>query len=349
MATRLFFSGFETREFENAQAVGAGLEISSNSPKTGSYSARVKLILYDPNVEYPVSSVSQFQVACHWKYRPAYYSNRMTPAFSWLESGPSRIGLVYAYGADPYLRLEIKGASVAAGSTPLSEYTYYHVGADVKISSSGWAYVYLDGDLEIAYDGNTCSTGPVTRIDLGAKADSDVAPKDNTYFDDFWADDTSGNISPSPPKDLRFLPLYPNGAGASSNFDVNGASVNYEAVDDWLSGSADGSTTYVSSSVNASVDLYDLEDPSTGQIAASDAIHALTLLIKAQESGATGSAQLELACKSGSSLSYGSAQSLGTSWNWKWQQFTTDPDTGAAWADASAIGDAQLGYRAAIS
>lgn len=113
---------------------------------------------------------------------------------------------------------------------------------------------------------------------------------------------------------------------------------NANAVNESLN---DGDASIVTSSTVGALDLYDLDDlPSTP--ASIMAVQARAITRKSDASARSG----QLAIKSGATSALGSAVLQSTSYTALMQQWSTDPNTGAAWT-ASAINALQAGVKVA--
>lgn len=120
------------------------------------------------------------------------------------------------------------------------------------------------------------------------------------------------------------LTIRPNAAGDEANMSPHGDTNNWECVDE---ASKDDDTTYVDSTSydNWQRDLYNLEDHTTE----SGTINSVTVYAYAKRYDT--SDKIKLAVKSGSTVGEGSEETLTGSYDPYSKEWTTNPDTSAAW------------------
>jgi len=348
--TRLRLAGFETRdlsEFDTYTApVGGGLDAKSSSPKTGSYCAMaggswVTGTLY---AQWAGLSASHLRMGFHYlrqSFSGSPWLIRFQDALgSWL-CGIRHSDLGHLY-------IEVNGSQVATGSTIIPDATgvqdYRHVSVDVKIASSGFVALHVDGTLEALYEGDTTVAGG-SRIDSIYIPYMDGANKygtDGFIMDDVIVDEVDG-ASYEAASDIRLLPLFPAGTGASTQLDLTGASVNYEAVQDWASGSADEDVTYVSGSIVGALDLYTFNNVAASQVSASDTVVAITVEARVRKTNAAASTQVRLPIYRSGCVNYGSGLDTESSYGIIFARYTEDPSTGSAWSGSAAVNDFQAG------
>lgn len=220
--------------------------------------------------------------------------------------------------------------TVSAASVGFSQTgRWFHIGMDIKIASDGWAYVYLDGQLILSYDGDTTGSGIYTSISrftfLGNV--SGYGWESYPQADDLYIDDTTGETAPAKVPSAVFVPLTPNGNGDSSQWTgSDGDSVdNYLLVDDLPD---DGDSTYVAATAANLVDLYNIE---TYTVPEGQTIRAIIPMAVAKKGDAADDVQIALVVKSGTTQDESTMQDLGTSYGPVWERWDTNPDTGAGW------------------
>ena len=116
--------------------------------------------------------------------------------------------------------------------SPLTVDTWFHFGMDCKIdSSTGWAYVYLNGVEILSFEGNT-GNADIDNVLFGSLTDTGTLGY--WYYDDCYIDDTTGEGSAAACPLLKFEWIYPNANGNYSQWvGSDGDSVNnYQLVDE---------------------------------------------------------------------------------------------------------------------
>lgn len=129
--------------------------------------------------------------------------------------------------------------------------------------------------------------------------------------------------------------LRPNAAGDSSALAAVGDSPNYACVDE---SSTDEDSTYVNRDHNSSaytLDLYNLPAHS-----GAGTINSVTIYARCRKTHDVGYAKI--ACKTHSTVYYGSEETLGESYANHSKQYTTNPNTSSAWTWAE-IDSLQIG------
>jgi len=257
--------------------------------------------------------------------------------------GSARLFTFQVHNATQNAQVIIAGSTISA-SDPVQTGTWQHWGFDFKQSASGWLYIYRDAKPVFAITGNFSGSPALNRIALGHSWSSGYF---SGYIDDFYVDDTSGELAPAVPADRRFIPLLPTASGPTMQWSPSGATTNLDCIDDLLSGSHDGLATYVSASVQDWLDLYKFQNLPANAIAASDAISSVIVVAIAQKSDAAASTQLRFAAQSTSgSTTYSSDKNLESSFALCWGRLTTYPGTGSAWSGSADVADCYFGIQA---
>jgi len=350
---RFWQAGFETADNDEIPVRGTpnNLVADSSSPKTGSYALRVKDFSSDVYARINGLSASHVRVGLFWMATGiAGESIGTTPCPYIVRITDDTGDVIGGVRCSPswMLFLEVAGSRVATGSRIFSAANgvedYVRIGVDWKVAASGWAAVYVDGILELLYEGDTTGTGSRVESVYVPYLPTNSLGAQYFWIDDVYVDTVDGASAYESPPDRRFLPIPASSAGASSNWDVTGASVNVEAVDDWASGTADDSATYVSSFVPSAVDFYYGQEIAASTIAASNSIEALIVVARAEKTNSAASTQLRLAVRRGPGASLLSpGKDLEGSWGIVWHRFTEDPSTGSPWADYTAVNEAEMG------
>lgn len=123
---------------------------------------------------------------------------------------------------------------------------FKHVGI-VCNTSGGWISIYLNAVHIGTF--NYTPPNPLAVL-IGSALDNG----NYMYVDDAYVDFSSYSESNVAPPARRYYPALPDGAGSSSAWTPNGAVNNYECVNE--STVPDDTTTYVSTSNNAVLDMY---------------------------------------------------------------------------------------------
>jgi len=355
MKTRIWQAGFETRDTDEFPERDLNQQVvSSASAKTGSFALRLVAESSDRYGVVPGLSASHVQVGMQYLKAGTISDSGVgvTPCpylVRFFSEDGAWIGGVRLSPTNVFF-LDINGSQVATGSTYLGTETgvdgYRHVGIDFMVNASGWLALYLDGRLEAYYSGDTTIAGSkVSRVYIPYLLSNSIGAYH--YLDDIYIDQVDGASTMECPDDLRFLPIVASTPGASANWDVVGASVNVEAVDDWGFGKADDDSTYVSSSVASTIDFYFGNWIMEGTIPASNIINALIVQARALKTNAAASTQLKLAVRraSPSAVSYSDGKDLESSYGIVWHRFTEDPYTGSPWEDYEDLNETEFGIK----
>lgn len=348
--TRQRQAGFESRSLQPEMDVLVGLGnvnlVSSSMPKTGSYAATFAGQSSEAYTSWQNLASNQFRLGLHLNWNGAATGSPYLA--QWLYDGAIIGGI--RLGSARKLALWVGAGSVTGGSNQVLQgnatSAFMHIGLAVKLGASGWIELYKDGALEAQWSGNTaCAGSTINEMRFAVQAGTNYFTS-YVHMDDIFLDDTSGESSAVKVPDRRFLPISPCIAGASNQWAVTGAADNVSAIDDFLSGSHDGDTTYIASSALNEVAFFTLRSLAAGAIAASDSLVALIVGGVVKKTDAAASNSVNLAVLNSGSLSYGSDLALPSSWGWKTSRYETDPATGLAWAGSGAIATTQIGVRA---
>ncbi len=155
-------------------------------------------------------------------------------------------------------------------------------------------------------------------------------------FDDWYICDTTGSVNNDFLGDRRVQTIFPSANGDSGNFATSdGGGSGYALVDD---NPIDDDSTYVESSTSGHRDLYQF-----GNIVSADAINGIMQFVTARKTDVT-NFNIELIVKSDSTISEGSAQSVGSTSYASFQRLLEqNPSISGAWT-LTAINAAQFGY-----
>jgi hypothetical protein len=159
------------------------------------------------------------------------------------------------------------------------------------------------------------------------------------YFDDFRVWDNTGSTQNAPIGsgfDSRLLTKLPSGAGGLTQWTPNGASANWQCVDD---NPPDGDTTYVSST-STNYDSYAL--PSAGIVVPPFMVVARSYYRKDDANTRT----FQNGVRSGTSDALGATFTAGSSYAFVDSCIPNDPATSAPWTAAGADAAQHLKYEA---
>lgn len=331
--TRRWQTGCELNWWDEFDGyLGAGIIISSASKKTGTYSyqmggnssvegsfyknvpvtyqVRFGLHLRTPNTKYNNTQVRTIRVMTDGGGAELF---RML-------SNPSGTGMLF------YVQ---NGAQQVGGLVPITQDLYYHWGIDLKINAStGWCYIYKDGDLVASFSGDTGSA-QIGRIDYGSYPALGAYIWDTSqyaYYDDMFIDDTTGEGAAARVPDRRFPLISPDGNGNYSQMTgSDGNQVdNYLLVDEIPPSSAD----YVRAGSADLIDSYTLEDYTLPVNASIIAVIPTAAVRKESVEDM----KLALGTRLSSTDLVGSDQALGTSYETRFERQTTKPG-GGAWTE----------------
>jgi len=268
--TRLWQTGLEldslSAEFNGIMGNATYINIVNTNYKTGAYCLRVggSAYTYDA-VGYKMlpSETYQTSVGFHMKSQDTQdfdvriFTLRTTAGVEMFRLQVDNTGTFYSF----YVWNEARQIQQVGSDISIDQNIYYHWGIDLKINAStGWCYVYKDGNLVASYDGDTDLT-KIGRIDFGTYpelGDNNFLGGNYAYYDDIFIDDTTGETSANPVPDRRFSLLKPDNNGIDSEWNgSDGNQVdNYLLVDDIPH---DSDTTYVVAATTDLKDSYNLE------------------------------------------------------------------------------------------
>lgn len=146
-------------------------------------------------------------------------------------------------------------------------------------------------------------------------------------FDDFHCHDNTGAAPNAVLGDSRIYTKMPNGAGGATNWTPNGASANWQCVDEVP---PDDDTSYVSSNTASTVDAYAVH--TAGFTATPNGV--VTRMYMRKDDASTHTASVGV--RSGSTPAFGAPGAVASSYSWLDAFFSIDPNTSAAWTAAGA-------------
>lgn len=325
--TRRWQTGCESGniwEFNGGYVGSVGI---AGTAYTGSYGLTIYNASQPDNVQVNVPSTYQFRLGW-WAYHQHRPQDPYRSVVGARDSGGTQRATLYMngtnYGGQMRLTANI---SAYTGTNAYWPVKWRHWAMDVKINSStGWIYLYRDGELVASASGNTGST-PIQSLYFGSY---EARLETENYFDDLYFDDTTGEGSAAKVPILRFYPLSPNGNGNYAQWDgSDGNSVdNYLLLDERPPSDSD----YVQTNVT---DEYDSYAMSTRTIQTGEVIRAVIPWARANRGGTT--EQIALGTRYSSTDSIGSDQNPDASPEYLYERQTTKP-TGGDWDQTSLDG-----------
>jgi hypothetical protein len=247
--------------------------------------------------------------------------------FSDLDAGAFQAGLHYnTSGQVLCARGAGEGTVLQTSSSSMTLNTRHHI--EIKYtchSSSGLFQAKLDGTQVLNYSGDTNATAN-NFFDTIQFVSSFSGVMTKSY-DDLFVLDTSGSVNNDYLGQCSVAALYPDGAGASTQWTPSAGS-NFQCVDDGASGQ-DGDTTYVAAATAGHKDLYTF-----GNLGASDtplAVEVMAVTRKDDGTARTFAATLRSDATDVDSATYTQT----TSYDYVELYRDTDPDGGVAWTKAA--------------
>lgn len=237
-------------------------------------------------------------------------------------------------GTDGTIRLYRSTSTLLAQSgNALSIGVWNYIEIKFTVADSGGTFeVRVNESVWVTFTGDTkqsSSLNTVSRFVLYGRT-SDCG------FDDLYICDATGGINNDYLGDCRIDTIFPNGAGNVDDFTIQGASTNWEAVDDT---SFDGDTTYNYSNTVGAKDTFAF----TNLPAITGAIFGVQANIGARKDDA-GSRNLRAIARIDGTDYESSDLALSTDYLFSRTIWQTNPDTSAAWVQAD-IDGAEFGYK----
>lgn len=233
----------------------------------------------------------------------------------------SNIALVTVNQGTAVITLTVRGtlastvSLVDAGLSPTS-WNYIEINCfqntitgTVRVQINGVAVAGLD------FNGNT-GTNPLASATFGV-----IGGAAGTRYDDIYILNGAGSTHTAFLGDVSVEPLYPNGAGASTQFTPT-SGANWTNVDETDRSTADN----VSSSTVGNTDLYTLGDLPANVVT----VHGVRALGYWQKSDA-GARTANLPIRSGGTTNNGASYVLPTSYSYALRLLPLNPVTGVAW------------------
>lgn len=260
---------------------------------------------------------------------------------AWLYAGATATFQVVLTTAGKIQIQNSSGTAIATGTTALSTNTWYYLEFNVVINgASGSVTVHINGSAEITTTtGNFGSTG-VDTIILGMQDCSSAGANVNFLYDDVYLIDTAaGGLYSTFLGDVAVETKYPSAAGAHTQWTPDSGS-NYARVNEHSGTFPDGDTSYVATSTVNNRDSYAFDDLSV----LSGTVYAVQTNVYARKDN-TGTRQIAVSTRPGSTDNDGATQTLGTSYQMFSEIAEKNPDTSAQWASVSALNATEFGIK----
>ena len=330
---RIWQAGFEVQnvvsEMSGVLKSWGTVDISSTQKKTGSYALRISNAKGSAYVDF--TTRTQLRLGFYARLAAPRYTTQPVQVFS-IANGITDLVEVRYDSSDNDFNLFTNGSFRTnwAGGWIVDQ--WYHFGVDYKRNAStGWISIYVDGILRMTYSGDLGATDP-NRVFLGSYPGTesiDCYSDGNSYYDDFYLDDSVGEGAAVRLADLRFHHLYPNANGNYSNHDgSDGNKVdNYLLVDERP---PDDDTEYVYATAASIKDSYGMLDFS---MPGGATIQAVIIQAVARKD-TTEDIKLALGSRLSSTDLIGTAQILPTTYGEMiFERQSTKPG-GGVWADS---------------
>lgn len=232
--------------------------------------------------------------------------------------------------------------------------TWYAIGMSANFATSG-GFVSLwvngqqiaewTGDTQVYRSGQSIARTLVTGVYAVGTPTNWMTGTSSwsgfTYTDDLYVDvwDGVGDLVDAPPPSRRFLAVFPQGAGANTQWTPS-AGANWAAVDE---APPNDETDYVRALTAGLRDTYDF---AAVTVLAEHQVRAVIPLIYARKSDAGVNSQLKVAAKRGANTVLSDAKNLPMSYGYVWERWATQPDGVTAW-DETAVNDSEFGFESA--
>jgi len=214
------------------------------------------------------------------------------------------------------------GTKTPTGTIGAGQWHYYEIAITIS-ATVGTAALYLDGSLLLNLTGLDTITGAGEPANVGYLQ---LGGETTVYYDDLYA--LGGTLSPL--GSTRIITKMPAGVGDLTGWTPNGASANWQCVDEIP---PDGDTTYVSASSSVT-DSYVVPLAGLGSLSAFPPAFTVTRSIARFDDA--GPHTLENGVRSSGANGLAAAVSLSSSYAVVDGYIVNDPATSAPWTSAGA-------------
>jgi len=209
--------------------------------------------------------------------------------------------------------------------------TYFHLGIDINVdNAAGWVKVYVDGNEILSWTGNTGNANIDSVMFGGAATGSGWRISNDSYLDDAYIDDTTGEVAAAVP-DLRFAYIVPDGVGNYSQCAPVGSANHWENVDERPH---DSDTSYNEANALNERDTYTM---TTIALPAGWTIAAVIPCLYCKKTDAGTDTEVTPTLRESATDDDGTSVDATSSYALKWERFTTKP-SGGAWTQAALDG-----------
>jgi hypothetical protein len=234
-----------------------------------------------------------------------------------VQVGQSAIEIYTANGAT--LQASVLNSAIP-GYASLDAWNY--VEAQVDHAASGNVTVRVNNAVVLTWSGNTANTGNVTATAVLRAVSAGTTA--SVRFDDYYFVNGAGSVATFL-GDVRAIPLYPSGAGSSTQFTPSTAVANWTTVDE-----APYNTTDFNGSATAGhTDLYAMQDLPAG-VTSVAGVRVYGVVQKTDAGARTGA----LLVRTGGTTYEGAEFAPGTTYAYVTHLWPTNPATGVAWTPA---------------
>lgn len=143
---------------------------------------------------------------------------------------------------------------------------WMHLGITIKTGVSGFVTFYVNGEALLSFSGSIEAVD-FEELFIAGRLGNSLAWTDPSYVDDFYVDETDGELDSAPPP-YRFLVSLPSGAGANSDWTPLGAASGYLATDDTVPDEDDTVIQALSSSLKDTYETANVTPPPGFQVRA---------------------------------------------------------------------------------
>lgn len=332
--TLLFLESFDDSLYPYKYAVNPNIDSGISSPgRTGPYAFTQisnQSIVLGQNRSFVFNTGDR---AAQMFTGVAFQTNDITLEHMVVHFNDSILGVVVNNGL-----IEIRTnftTVLATGTTVLSSDTWYYIEFSLFWNASGTAEVYLNGNLEVSWSGDTTMSSGIpdiqnifwSRPGFGGGGNNQVA-----IHDDVYVCNDQGSYNNTRLGDITVSAIFPDADGGDLDWVPDTGTTHYDRVNE---NPPDDDASYVLGSVDGDKDNYSF-DP----INASGGVAGLVVRTWARTVGAGSRSLRHIATLDASEVS-GDTLALGASYSMQSTIMETDP-TGAIWTETT-VNDTDFG------
>jgi hypothetical protein len=258
--------------------------------------------------------------------------------FSFMDGATTQVSVHNANGIISAYR---NGTVLLATATPrLAQNQYRYIEAKCFVNSTtGNITVRLDGVEIMNFTGNTQQSGSaqITQVRLGLNGNSCIAYVDDIYICDTTTPNSAGNNNSDFLGDLKVSTIYPNAAGAFTNYTRGGTNTgnDYSQVNE---ATPDEDTTYITDATIGDRDSFKFP-----AISLVGPVFGVMMWARARKDDASVRTLANVA-RSSAVDTVGASYNLSASYVYYGTVFELDPATSALWTPAG-LGLAEFGVK----